>query len=150
MGCKTCGTAGRLEVCLHCGHSFCKMHRDVIDGLPACTGCLKEEKARRRKPRAKAEPAAPASKPIVAGEVVGTPVEGATPVAPPLVPRPEPKVVGPLVIAAAVATPSATYMWWLLNKLTLEHDWATPIPMAGTVAFGVFVFAGVWAIAKSK
>jgi hypothetical protein len=131
-----------LEVCLHCGHTFCNLHRDVIDGLPACTDCLKAEKARRRKPQALR---------IVPGEPVGAPPEAIDPSPRPPAPLPEPKgMLVPLALGAAAAAPSGAYMWWLLNTLTLEHEWPASVPQVGTAAFAAFVFAGVWAIARSK
>ena len=144
MACKACGSSTGAEVCLHCGHEFCPKHRDEAGGVAACFDCIKAEGERKRQVR---KPSArQASAAVAAGSAEPVQVQ----VVPPA-PLPEPRGnFKPFVLGMLAAAPSAGYVHWVLGKLTAENEWPAAMQHVGAGAFGLFVLAGVFAIAKSK
>ena len=136
MACHTCGVEEGLELCLYCGRSFCAIHRGQLDGVATCSPCLKAEHARKHKPKRAAAVAAPATTVEVAAR--------------PLAPLPEPKGWMPLLWGFAAALPCGGYLYYLFGWLTTEHELQGWVQSAGSAAGAAFVFAGVWAIAKSR
>lgn len=141
MPCKACGENDSLEVCLSCGHSFCRMHRADRGGVPTCTPCVKEDAERARKIAQAAAGKAAAGR-AAAGPVVDVNAPA---------PLPEPKsALKPILVGLAVAAPAARYLYWLGERISIDHDLPAWSQTALTALGSLFVFAGVWAIVKTK
>lgn len=144
MSCKTCGGEATLELCLHCGYSYCGNHRGTIDGGVACTGCLRGEQERRAKgqaARAQREERARVERSAVPAAAGSGPA--------PLAPLPEPAGWGPVGYGLLAGAASGSYALWLFRRLREPHELPTWSPWAAGVVIGLAVAAGVWAIAKT-
>jgi hypothetical protein len=141
---ESCAASEGLEICLFCGHSFCAHHRGEQDGLAACTGCLKAAHEQRAARKQKTQLAAAPS---------GTSSDSG-PIQVQVAPPPPLPQAGPWVVpwAALATVPAVGYLYWFLGWLSRPErqdlpGWIQPV---GTLLGGVFVFAAVWVIAKSR
>lgn len=149
LSCKTCATTDAV-ICLDCGHPFCSLHRGDLDGVPTCTGCLKEVKARKQRAAERAQQQQARAEEAAARRV-GTPGEAAgSDATKPLAPLPEPAGSGPLLWGVKAALPTAIYFWFFLGWLAKTQELAAWVQPAGTAVFSAVAFVGVWAIAKTR
>lgn len=147
MSCRTCASTAGLTACLFCGHAFCSLHRGELEGVAACTACLKAEHERRE--RVKRGGSARAAAPRPEG---GAPLELKVAPAPPPPPLHEPGTPAVVHLLALVAGGAmGGYLWWFLGWLRGRHEWLPArLPLAGAIVGGLLAALGVWVIAKTR